>query len=193
MEFPISHPKVVRLPRNEKQTYQLNSRPQMWPMGLTLTITLTFEFWRSDMTLTFDHTWSWPWIFMVKFWNSSISQWDSWFTLHKFQFRNWNWNCYQFLFQFRNWPQRWITRSHESRCHHYAPLIFRGKKSLLPLNNAFFIATAIVVKGTADTLDYRARNSRSPGSQCDEKWRRATADPKYRSPAGDHFFHNMIC
>ena len=32
----------------------------------------------------------------------------------------------------------------------------------------------------------RARNSRSPGSQCDEKWRRATADPKYRSPAGDH-------
>ena len=32
MEFPISQPKVVRLPRNEKQTYRLNSRPQMWPM-----------------------------------------------------------------------------------------------------------------------------------------------------------------
>ena len=32
MEFPISQPKVVRLPWNEKQTYRLNSRPQMWPM-----------------------------------------------------------------------------------------------------------------------------------------------------------------
>ena len=56
MEFPLSQPKVVRLPRNEKQTYWLNSRPQMWPMGLNLTITLTFEFWRSNVTLTFDHT-----------------------------------------------------------------------------------------------------------------------------------------
>ena len=56
MEFLISQPKVVRLPRNGKQTYRLNSRPQMWPMGLTLTIILTFEIWRSNVTLTFDHT-----------------------------------------------------------------------------------------------------------------------------------------
>ena len=56
MEFAISQPKVVRLPRNEKQTYWLNFRPQMWPIGLTLTITLTFEFFRSNMTFTFDHT-----------------------------------------------------------------------------------------------------------------------------------------
>ena len=56
IEFAISQPKMVRLPRNEKQTYRLNSRPQMWPMGLTFTITLTFEFWRSNVTLTFDHT-----------------------------------------------------------------------------------------------------------------------------------------
>ena len=56
MKFAISRPKVVRLLRNEKQTYRLNSRPQMWPMGLTLTIALTFEFCRSNMTLTFDHT-----------------------------------------------------------------------------------------------------------------------------------------
>ena len=84
MEFPISHPKVVRLPRNEKQTYRLNSRPQMWPMGLlTLTITLPFEFWMSNVTLTFDHTWPWPWIFMVKFWKSSISEWEGWLTCHK--------------------------------------------------------------------------------------------------------------
>ena len=73
MEFPLSQPKVVRLPRNEKQTCRLNSRPQMWPMGLTLTITLTFEFWRSNLDLC-PHTWPWPWIFMVKFWYSSISE-----------------------------------------------------------------------------------------------------------------------
>ena len=35
---------------------RLNSRPQMWPMGLTLTMTLTFEFLRSNVTLTFDRT-----------------------------------------------------------------------------------------------------------------------------------------
>ena len=34
----------------------------------------------------------------------------------------------------------------------------------------------------------RARNLRSPGSRCDKKWRRATADPKYHSPAG-----NFLC
>ena len=33
MEFAISQPKMVRLPQNEKQTYRLNSRPQIrpWP------------------------------------------------------------------------------------------------------------------------------------------------------------------
>ena len=84
MEFLTSQPKMVRLPRNEKQTYRLNSRPQMWQMGLTLTMTLTFEFWRSNVTLTFwPYTWHWPWIFMVKFWNSCISEWEGRLTLHK--------------------------------------------------------------------------------------------------------------
>ena len=44
MEFAISQPKMVPLSRNEKQTHQLNSRPQMWPSGLTLANTLTFYF-----------------------------------------------------------------------------------------------------------------------------------------------------
>ena len=44
IEFAISRPKMVQLPRSKKQAYRLNSRPQMWPMGLTLTMTLTFEF-----------------------------------------------------------------------------------------------------------------------------------------------------
>ena len=48
--------KKVRLPWNEKQTYRMNSRHQMWPMGLTLEMTLIFEFSRSNVTYTFDHT-----------------------------------------------------------------------------------------------------------------------------------------
>ena len=44
MEFVISQPKIVQLPRNQKQTYRLNARPQMWPWGLTLAMTLTLNF-----------------------------------------------------------------------------------------------------------------------------------------------------
>ena len=43
-ELTISLPKMVRLPQNEKQTHQLNSRPQMWPSDLTLALTLTLNF-----------------------------------------------------------------------------------------------------------------------------------------------------
>ena len=47
-EFAISPPKMVRLPRNEKLTYRLNSRAQIdhrvWPWP-----------------------WPWPWIFKVKY------------------------------------------------------------------------------------------------------------------------------
>ena len=87
---------MVRLPRNEKQTYRLNSRLQMGPSGLTLTMTLTLNFqgqiwnwlylcqkWSDchqmksqhiDWTLGLkcDHQiwpwpWPWPWIFKVKY------------------------------------------------------------------------------------------------------------------------------
>ena len=87
---------MVRLPRNEKQTYRLNSRAQMWPSGLTLAMTLTLNFegqiynmlylsqkWSDchetkskhiDWTLGLkcDHRvwhwpWPWPWIFEVKY------------------------------------------------------------------------------------------------------------------------------
>ena len=47
-----------------------------------------------------------------------------------------------------------IAGSRESRGHHYdAPFIYRILKSLLPQNNAFFIATASVVKDALDTTD----------------------------------------
>ena len=157
---------MVRLPRNKKQTYWLNSRPQMQPSSLTLAMTLTLNFlgqiwnllyfsqkWSDchetkikyiEWTLGFncDHqiwlwlwplpwifkvnygisyistksgpivtkrkanisidlghdlwifkvkcdldlwprTRSWPRIFMVGFWNSCISEWESWLTLNK--------------------------------------------------------------------------------------------------------------
>ena len=44
MEFAISQAKMVRSPREEKQTYQLNSKLQMWPSGLTLAMTLSLIF-----------------------------------------------------------------------------------------------------------------------------------------------------
>ena len=48
-KFAISQPKVVQLPQNEKQIYRLNSRPQMWPMGLTITMT-----WSLTWSLNFQ-------------------------------------------------------------------------------------------------------------------------------------------
>ena len=44
MEFVISQPKMVRLSRNEKQTYWMKSRPKIRPSGVTLTMTLTLNF-----------------------------------------------------------------------------------------------------------------------------------------------------
>ena len=43
MKFAISEPKIIRLPRNERQTYRLNSRHQMQSLGLTLAMTLTLD------------------------------------------------------------------------------------------------------------------------------------------------------
>ena len=86
---------MVRLPRNEKQTHQLNSRLQMRPSGLTLVMTLTLNFqgqisnwlylsqkwsdcletkskhvdWYQDLKCDYQvwpWSWSWPWIFKVK-------------------------------------------------------------------------------------------------------------------------------
>ena len=43
-ELAISLPEMVPLPRNKKQTHQLNSRPQMRSSDLTLAMTLTLNF-----------------------------------------------------------------------------------------------------------------------------------------------------
>ena len=122
---------MVRLPRNEKQTYRLNIRPQMWPSGLTLVMSWTFNCqgqmwnllylnqkmsdnheakgkhikwtpglksdqwvwpWQWPCFLNFQgqcdlylwpYAWRWPRIFMVKFWNSYISESEDRLTLNK--------------------------------------------------------------------------------------------------------------
>ena len=69
-----------------------------------------------------------------------------------------------------------------------------AKEGRIFINLSLLIGKMCISKYKYGTqVNIRARNSRSPGSQCDEKWRRATADPKYRSPAGDHLFlqHDM--
>ena len=44
MQFTISRPKLFRLPRNKKQTYRLNAKPQMWPSDFNTPMTLTLKF-----------------------------------------------------------------------------------------------------------------------------------------------------
>ena len=84
IEFAISQPKMARLPRNEKQTYRLNSKAS----NVTIRFDLdhNIDLWifkvKRDLDL-WPHTWHWPWIFMVKFWNSCISEWEGRLTLHK--------------------------------------------------------------------------------------------------------------
>ena len=85
MEFAISQSKMVRLPRNEKQTYRLNSRPHTnvtngFDLGHDIDLWI-FKV-KCDLDL-WPHTWLWPRIFMVKFWNSCISQWEGQLTLNK--------------------------------------------------------------------------------------------------------------
>ena len=84
MEFAISQPKVVQLPRNEKQTYRLDSKASNVTTRFDLDHNL--DLWifkvKRDLDL-WPHTWPWPWIFIVKLWNSCVSEWEGWLTLHK--------------------------------------------------------------------------------------------------------------
>ena len=45
MEFAISQPKMVQLPRNGKQIYRLNLRPEMWLSGVTLAFNFEGQIW----------------------------------------------------------------------------------------------------------------------------------------------------
>ena len=49
--------------------------PSPWPWPLNFQV-------ECDLDLC-PHTWPWPWIFMVKFWNSCVSEWERRLTLSK--------------------------------------------------------------------------------------------------------------
>ena len=92
----ISHPKMVRLPRNETQTHRLNSRTQNVTIGFDFGHNLDLESLRSNMEFAISHQkwsdchetkskyidwtlalkcdyqiwpgpWPWPWIFKGKY------------------------------------------------------------------------------------------------------------------------------
>ena len=68
MEFAISQPKKVRLPRNKKQTISNELRASNVTNGFDLAMTLIFEYSRPNV---------------VKFCNSCISEWEGRLTLNK--------------------------------------------------------------------------------------------------------------
>ena len=131
VEFAISQPKMVWLPRNEKQTYRLNLRAQMWPSDLTLAMTLTLNFQDQIWNLLFvsqkkhetksnlvvwilglkcDHgichwPWPWPWIFKVMYEICYIRK--KWSNCHETKSKHIDWTpgfkCAQWV-----WPWLWL-------------------------------------------------------------------------------------
>ena len=71
IELAISQPKMVWLPRNEKQTHRLNSWSQMWASDLTLVMTLTWIF-KVKYEICYISTKSGP---IATKWKANISIW----------------------------------------------------------------------------------------------------------------------
>ena len=51
---------------------------QVWPWPWSWPLNFEGQMWPWPLI-----THPWPWIFMVKFWNRCISEWEGWLTLHK--------------------------------------------------------------------------------------------------------------
>ena len=71
--------------------HEMKSKHIDWtprPQNVTIRFDLdhNLDLWifkvKHDLDL-WPHTWPWPWIFMVKLWNSCISEWEGRLTLHK--------------------------------------------------------------------------------------------------------------
>ena len=127
---------MVRLPQNEKQTHQLNSRLQMGPSGLTLAMTLTLNFqgqisnwiylskkWCDchetkskhidrSQDLKCDHQvwpwpWPWPWIFKVNYGIGYISA-KKWSDCHETKSEHIDWTLgLKCNHQIWPWPWPW--------------------------------------------------------------------------------------
>ena len=75
---------MVRLPWSEKQRYRLNSSASNVSSGFDHDHDL--DLWIFKVKCDLDlrpQTWPRPWIFMVKFWNNCLSEWEGRLTLNK--------------------------------------------------------------------------------------------------------------
>ena len=100
MELAISQPKMVGLPRNEKQTHWLISRPQIWPSDLTLAMTLTLNFQGQI----------WNWLYLCQKWSDCHemkSEHIDWTIGLKCDHQIWPWP----------WPWLWIFKVKYEICY----------------------------------------------------------------------------
>ena len=84
MEFALSQPKNGPIGKTRKANISIEPQASNVTSGFDLDN--DHDLWilkvKSDLDL-WPHTWPWPWILMVKFWNSCISEWEGRLTLHK--------------------------------------------------------------------------------------------------------------
>ena len=108
---------MVRLPRNEKQTHQLNSRLQMGPSGLTLAMTLTLNFQGQR----------WNWLYLIQKWSDcheTKSEHIDWTLGLKCDHQIWHWP----------WPWPWIFKVKYEICYistKSGPIATRRKANIL--------------------------------------------------------------
>ena len=83
-KFAISQPKNGQIASKRKANISIELQASNVTNGLELDHNL--DLWilkvKCDLDL-WPHRWPWPWIFMVKFWNNCISEWEGWLTLHE--------------------------------------------------------------------------------------------------------------
>ena len=128
--------KNVQLPRNKRQTYRLNSKPQMWPSDLTLAMALTLNFqgqiwnllylgqkWPDchetnskyvywTLCLKCDlRIWAWPWLmnFQGQIRNL-LNLRQRWFDYHKMKSMHIEWTEGINDHQVWLWPWLWKVR-----------------------------------------------------------------------------------
>ena len=103
MEYTISQPKMVQLSWNEKQTYQLSFRPQMWPSDLALAMNSTLNFQGQIWNLLYLNP-KWPNC------NERKSKHIDWTLGLKCNQRIWPWPWpWPLYFQGQMWPWPLIT------------------------------------------------------------------------------------
>ena len=105
---------MARLPRNEKQTYRLNSRVQMWPSGLTSPMTLTFNFRGQIYNLLYlSQKWSDCHETKSKHidWTPRPQMWPSRLTLAMTLTLNFQGQIWNFLYLSQKWSDCYRTKS----------------------------------------------------------------------------------